>query len=106
MKADTYLCPGCDQEVAVGSRGCPRCNSPHKRRRRSKAAAGGTRRRERDHSADGLDLPDDDFDYDAFVAREFGLKPHRRIGIEWYWWVTALILVLVMILGIALLGGW
>jgi hypothetical protein len=106
MKADTYLCPGCDQEVAVGSRGCPRCSSPHKRRRRSKAAAGGGgRSRERAGPADGLDLPDDDFDYDAFVAREFGLKPHRRIGIKWYWWVTALILVVLMILAGGSLWG-
>lgn len=107
MKADTYLCPGCDQEVTVGSRGCPRCNPPQKSRRRSKAAAGRSGRgRERDRATDGLDLPDDDFDYDDFVAREFGLKPHRRIGIRWYWWLTALILLILMILAGGSLYGW
>ena len=61
---------------------------------------------QQDKSADGLDLPDEDFDYDDFVAREFGGKPHRSIGIKWYWWVTALVLVVLIILGIAWLGGW
>ncbi len=47
---------------------------------------------------DGLDLPDDDFDYREIMDREFGGKPHRRIGIRWYWWVTALVLLVLMIL--------
>lgn len=110
MKADTYLCPGCDKEVAVGSRSCPHCNPnpPRKRRERSKAAATGRTKRswEQDKSADGLDLPDEDFDYDDFVAREFGGKPHRRIGIKWYWWVTALVLVVLMIKAGGKLCGW
>lgn len=42
---------------------------------------------------DGLDLPDGDFDYDAYIAREFGIKPHKRIGIAWYWWVTGVVLL-------------
>jgi hypothetical protein len=107
MKADTYLCPGCDKEVAVGSRACPHCNPPRKRRLRTKAAAGSAKRSwEQDKSADGLDLPDEDFDYDDFVAREFGGKPHRSIGIKWYWWATALVLVMLIILGITWLGSW
>ena len=107
MKADTYLCPGCDKEVAVGSRACPHCNPPGKRRQHSKAMAGSSKRSwQQDKSADGLDLPDEDFDYDDFVAREFGGKPHRSIGIKWYWWVTALVLVMLIILGITWLGSW
>ena len=108
MKADTYLCPGCDKEVAVGSRACPHCNPAAEASRADQGAAAGRTKRswEQDKSADGLDLPDEDFDYDDFVAREFGGKPHRRIGIKWYWWVTALVLVVLMILGIAWLGSW
>jgi hypothetical protein len=107
MKADTYLCPGCDQEVVVGTRGCPHCQAPRKRRKRSKAAASGaTRSWAQDKSADGLGLPDDDFDYDDFVAREFGLKPHRRIGIQWYWWVTAVVLLVMIVLGGFRILGW
>ncbi len=47
---------------------------------------------------DGLDLPDDDFDYREFTERESGGKPHRRTGIRWYWWITALVLLVLMIL--------
>lgn len=93
MSVDTYLCPGCDQEVPVGSRGCPRCNPPSKRRKRRRTAASGKHGWEQDDSADGLDLPDEDFDYDAYVAREFGIKPHKRIGIAWYWWATGVVLL-------------
>ena len=48
-------------------------------------------------SVSGLDLPDDEaFDYDDFVAREFGQgrpkKPHRRR----FWTVVGLVLILAM----------
>ena len=36
MSVDTYLCPGCDKEVRVGSRYCPHCNPPSKRRKRQR----------------------------------------------------------------------
>jgi hypothetical protein len=41
-----------------------------------------------------------------FVAREFGSKPHRRIGFKWYWWETALVLAVLIALAIASLGDW
>lgn len=107
MKTDTYLCPGCDKEVAVGSRACPHCNPPQKARKRPKPVASRSKSSwHQESTAEGLDLPDEDFDYDEFVAREFGRKPHRRIGIKWYWWLTALILLVLMIMGIASLGDW
>ena len=90
MKLDTYLCPGCGDEVPIGPRGCPKCTKPPKRRKR--------RSWEQDSARDGLDLPDGDFDYEDFVAREFGKKPHRRIGIAWYWWLTALVILVMLIL--------
>jgi len=41
----------------------------------------------------GLDLPDEQFDYDDFVKREFGggKSPVPR-GISWWWWVVAIVL--------------
>ena len=42
---------------------------------------------------DGLDLPDEDFDYDDFVKREFGDKSAVPRGIHWFWWVIALLVV-------------
>jgi len=97
VSLDTYLCPGCDKEVRVGAPYCPHCNPPSKRRKRqeSKASAGKPKRSwEQGSSYDGLDLPDEDFDYDEYVAREFGRKPHRKIGIKWYWWVTAIVVII------------
>lgn len=55
---------------------------------------------EQDKAVDGLDLPDDDFDYDDFVAREFGKFPHRRTGLKWYWWALAVVLLAGMIAGV------
>ena len=84
------VCPGCGAEVPIGPRGCPKCTRPPKRRKR--------RSWERGPAQDGLDLPEDDFDYDEFVAREFGKVPHRRIGIAWYWWMTAVVILILLIL--------
>jgi hypothetical protein len=94
VKPDTYLCPGCGDDVPIGPRGCPRCTKPPKPRGKAQR-----RSWEQDRIYDDLDLPDQDFDYDEFVAREFGNVPHRRIGIAWYWWVTALVLLVLIIAG-------
>lgn len=107
MSLETYLCPGCDKEVRVGSRSCPYCNPPSKRRKRHRSAASGSKQGwKQDHAHDGLDLPGDDFDYDDFVAREFGAKPHRRVGIKWYWWATAIAILILMTLAGFTLCGW
>lgn len=47
-----------------------------------------------DDAAGGLDLPEEDFDYDRFVEREFGTGV-RPSGIKTIWWVTAIVLILV-----------
>ncbi|MFM2170579.1 MAG: hypothetical protein RI957_808 [Verrucomicrobiota bacterium] len=88
-----YQCPSCDQDVEVG-RNCPRCARPPRKRAREKKSW------EQDRSADGLDLPDDDFDYDDFIAREWGSTPQQKIGIAWYWYLVALLLLIAMLFGI------
>jgi hypothetical protein len=88
-----YQCPSCDQDVEVG-RNCPRCARSARRRPREKKPW------EQDPSADGLNLPDDDFDYDAFVTREWGRAPHRRLGIAWYWYLMAILLFVAMLLSL------
>ena len=56
--------------------------------------AGTTTRGRSDHAhALKLDLPDDEFNYDEFVEREFGNKPQRRPN-HWFWWGTALVVLL------------
>lgn len=47
---------------------------------------------------DGLDLPDEDFDYDEFIAREFGSGREASSFAKNKWWWVALILVLVFAL--------
>ena len=108
MGVDYYLCPGCDREVRVGSRGCPYCHPPAKRRKRPKATAKRIRRSwEGTAAGDGLDLPDDDdFDYDDFIAREFGGKASRRHRLKWYWWLTGVLLLALIVLAGFRLAGW
>ena len=90
-EALTYRCPYCDREARVGSP-CPGCAG---KRRRPAGSAEPSWAQEA--GADGLDLPDGDFDYDGFVAREFGRVPHRRLGVAWYWWMLGVLVVAAMI---------
>ena len=92
-KALSYLCPFCETEVAVG-KPCPGCAKKSKKPRVKKKSW------EQDSTHDGLGLPDDDFDYEDFVAREFGKAPHRKTGLKWYWWVLAVVLLAGMIYGV------
>lgn len=97
---DCYLCPECGAEVPVGSKGCQACGPrkvAQKMRRKKAKAARKKRSWEQDSMYDGVDFPDEDFDYEDYVEREFGGKPHRQIGIAWYWWVTAVVLLAAMI---------
>jgi len=92
----SYRCPFCDCEAQVG-KPCPGCAQPSRQR---VPAVPREKSWQQDAAADGLDLPDSGFDYDEFVAREFSRAPHRRLGVAWYWWLLA-VLVLA-----ALLGTW
>ena len=49
---------------------------------------------------DGLDLPDDEFDYDEFVAREFGgqASPVSGNGRSLWFWV-GVVLAIIFALG-------
>lgn len=97
-QALTYICPFCDCEVVVG-KPCGTCAKKIK-----PAPAKSKRPQAHDKIYDGLDLPDDDFDYDEFVAREFGHMPHRKTGVKWYWWVCAVAVLSLMALGLAIRG--
>ena len=110
---DFYICPTCGNEVAVGSRGCAVCLKKDKKRkpRRKKRVVAKAEKRswEQDDTYDGLDLPAEDFDYDAFCEREFGQgSAHKQVGIRWYWWLTAVVLlgVFVYVAGGYLLFLW
>ncbi|HYJ05672.1 MAG TPA: hypothetical protein VEX43_11095 [Chthoniobacterales bacterium] len=78
-------CPVCGEDVPRGSLACPECGADHNSGWRADA-----------ENYDGLDLPEDDFDHDDFVQREFGssIKPG---GIKTIWWITAIIVLAVSI---------
>jgi hypothetical protein len=82
-------CPVCAEFVPARHRACPHCGATAK-----DGWSHGT-------GEDGLDLPDDSFDYEEFVAREFGgASPDRRRPNRRLWTITAVLVLL------ALVGGW
>lgn len=82
MKPPPPECPVCGTEVPRRALACPECGADHLSGWREDADTTG-----------GLDLPDDEFDYEEFTQREFGgggLKPE---GILWIWWAAAILLL-------------
>ncbi len=92
-EALTYRCPFCDQEVRVGQPcpGCAKKTKPKPPKKRAKKSW------EQSSTYDGLNLPDDDFDYDEFISREFGKAPHKTLGLAWYWWLLGVLVLAGMI---------
>ena len=79
-------CPNCGAEVPPRARACPECGADE--------ATGWSDRAQ----AQRLGLPEDEFDYDQFVKKEF--SPEDKIrprGIGWIWWVTALFLLVMFL---------
>jgi hypothetical protein len=80
QKPAPEICPVCGEAVPPRSLACPECGADHNSGWRL-------------DSADGLDLPEDDFDYDEFVRREFSLEI-KPSGLKTIWWITAIVLLL------------
>ena len=78
------VCPLCGHEPPPGALACPQCGADE-HTGWSEAAR-----------YDSLDLPDEEFDYDAFVAEEFGggRPPTRR---QKFWWIVGLAVLLVFV---------
>lgn len=81
-KMPPRICPNCGAELPPRARACPECGSDEKTGWSEGAATG------------GLGLPDDEFNYEDYVEREFGGQKPMPRGIHWFWWVVA-VLVLV-----------
>jgi hypothetical protein len=78
----SFLCPVCGDEVSPNAKACPGCGACDK---------SGWRLASREE--DGLNLPDDDFDYYRFVDEEFGRGAKRTLP-QWFWSVVAAVLLL------------
>jgi hypothetical protein len=79
LKMPPETCPNCGADVPRAAKACPECGSDEKTGWSEEAPA------------DGLDLPDDKFDYGDFVQREFGGKKPIPRGLHWFWWLIALL---------------
>ncbi|HVF73079.1 MAG TPA: hypothetical protein VM940_15865 [Chthoniobacterales bacterium] len=82
--ASPEVCPVCGEDVPRGSLACPECGADHNSGWRADAT-------------DGLDLPDDDFNYDEFVEREFSTSA-KPTGLKAVWWITAIVLAVIFAL--------
>ena len=73
------ICPNCGTEVPRNARACPQCGADE--------ATGWSE----NATGDGLDLPDENFDYDRFVTEEFGAANRSPVprGMHWFWWLVA-----------------
>jgi hypothetical protein len=74
------ICPNCGAELPPNAKACRECGSDHH------TGWSETARH------DGLDLPDEEFDYEDFVQREFGQEKRSPVprGLHWFWWLAAI----------------
>jgi hypothetical protein len=75
------LCPVCGQEVLPRALACPECGADHH-----------SGWKENTDLIDAIDLPDEDFNYAAFIEQEFG-APVKPVAIKPVWWIVALLLI-------------
>ena len=73
------ICPNCGAAVPPDARACPECGSDDTTGWSAEARS------------DNLGLPDDEFDYNDFVKKEFGASQPVPRGIHWFWWLTAIL---------------
>ncbi len=75
------ICPNCGADVPPRAKACPECGADE--------TTGWSEQARNDE----LGLPDENFDYEAFVKREFGGKKSVLGGIHWFWWLVAVIVL-------------
>jgi len=78
----TKFCPNCGEEIPAKAKACPGCGSDEK--------TGWSE----ETRTDGLDLPDDSFDYNEYIKREFGSRKAIPYGQKKFWWIVAVLLLL------------
>jgi hypothetical protein len=83
-----FFCPVCGAEVPAAARACPECGADNTTGWNADRAV-----------YDGLDLPDDEFDYDEYVEKEFadaGKPASKRL--PWLGLIGLMIILIVLIL--------
>jgi hypothetical protein len=76
------VCANCGADIPPNAKACPECGADEE--------TGWSHA-----TAEGLDLPDENFNYEEFVKREFGGEKKSPVphGIRWFWWVVAVLLL-------------
>ena len=85
MPKGSFECPVCGEDVPAKAKACPSCGACEKSGWNEEA-----------RGADGLDLPEDDFDYEKFAREEFG-SPARLAGKQLFWKVTAVVILVLIV---------
>ena len=80
------VCPVCGEEVPRNALACPECGADHNSGWREDAEI-----------YDGVDLGEENFDYDEFVKNEFGSSSAKPAGLKTVWWVAGIILILAFV---------
>ncbi len=81
------VCPVCGHDVPRKALACSECGADYNSGWREGA-----------EEYDGLDLPDEEFNYDQFVRKEFGRSsPLKPQGMKTIWWVTGIIVIVVTV---------
>ena len=78
------ICPNCGATVPPKARACPECGSDDETGWSADA---------RESNELDLGIPDEDFDYEKFVEREFGGKKPKPRSLAWIWWIVAFLLL-------------
>lgn len=84
-------CPVCGEWVPRGVAACDDCGACERSGWKTESS-----------SYDGTDLPDENFDYDDFIRREFGVSTSpgsASLSKEQFWRLVAAILLVVIVLG-------
>ncbi|MBI4659739.1 MAG: zinc ribbon domain-containing protein [Verrucomicrobia bacterium] len=74
-------CPNCGADVPRNAKACPECGACERTGWSEEAHDG------------ALGLPDDSFDYEDYVRKEFGGRTPVPRGVHPVWWVTAILLL-------------
>jgi zinc-ribbon domain len=76
----SFVCPVCGESVPSNAKACPECGACEK--------SGWSE----DAAYDGLSAPEEDFDYDRFVADEFGGR-RTMSRKEKFWWLVGVVVL-------------
>jgi hypothetical protein len=81
-------CPSCGADVPRNAKACPECGADENTGWSEDSYAG------------NLGIPEESFDYEDFVKREFNSdKSPKPRGVSWLWWAVAIGLVALFFAG-------